>query len=69
MMAQALKLLPPIHRCEIHVHGTGERRSYRVICDLCRYVGMTKTMPTAENVARVHEGFVAPLLKAWRLPS
>ena len=68
-MAQALRLLPPLHRCEIVVRGSRNDRSHAINCDLCGYVGTTKTMQAAESVVRIHEEYIAPLLKAWSLPS
>ena len=68
-MARRLELVAPLHRCEIQVRGSGDAMSYSLACDLCGYIGRTKTLKAAENVARLHEDFVAPLLKAWSLPS
>lgn len=68
-MARRLKLVEPIHRCEIQVRTSSETLHYSLTCDLCGYVGTVATMEAADNVARLHEDFVAPLLKAWSLPS
>lgn len=68
-MAQALRVLPPIHRCEISVRGSGDERRHTIDCDLCGYIGTTQTMDAAQAVVRIHEEYIAPLLKAWSLPS
>lgn len=68
-MARRLELVEPIHRCEISVRSGGDTLRYSLDCDLCGYIGTVATMEAADNVARLHEDFVAPLLKAWSLPS